>query len=76
MMMSNRFDLEQQILSCWHITDDIRILHKAVLEGKLDDQELTKDEISNYLLGLETIYNMKFQELFNTLETVIKEGKL
>lgn len=74
--MSNRFDLEQQILSCWHITDDIGLLHKAVLEGKLDDQELTKDEISNYLLGLETIYNMKFQELFNTLETMIKEGKL
>lgn len=72
----NRFDLEQQILSCWHITDDIGLLHKAVLEGKLDDQELTKDEISNYLLGLETIYNMKFQELFNTLETLIKEGKL
>ena len=74
--MSNRFDLEQQILSCWHITDDIGLLHKAVLEGKLDDHELTKDEISNYLLGLETIYNMKFQELFNTLETMIKEGKL
>ena len=72
----NRFDLEQQILSCWRITDDIGLLQKAVLEGKLDDQELTKDEISNYLLGLETIYNMKFQELFNTLETMIKEGKL
>lgn len=72
----NRFDLEQQILSCWRITDDIGLLHKAVLEGKLDDQDLTKDEISNYLMGLETIYNMRFQELFNTLETLIKERKL
>lgn len=72
----NRFDLEQQILSCWRITDDIGLLQKAVLEGKLDDQDLTKDEISNYLLGLETIYNMRFQELFNTLETLIKERKL
>lgn len=72
----NRFDLEQQILSCWHITEDIGILHKALLEGKTDGTELTTDQISNYLLGLESIYNMKFEELFYTLETLIKERKL
>lgn len=74
--MNNRFDLEQKILFCWEILSDIGVLHKALLEGKVNGQELTKDEISNYLLGLETIYGLKFDELFHTFETMRKEGEI
>jgi hypothetical protein len=74
--MSDRFDLEQQILDCWKIIDDIKLLDKNVLEGKIEGGSLTHDEISNYLLGLETIYNMKFEQMFATFSDLIKQNKI
>lgn len=71
-----RFDLEQQILGCWQVTEDIGVLHKRILEGNREGKELSKDDISNFLLGLETIYGAKFDELFHTYEMLIKEDKI
>jgi hypothetical protein len=38
-MSNNIFDLEQQLLSCWHVTDDIktcsRILYKILRTLKI-----------------------------------------
>ena len=70
--MADRFDLEQQILSCWGITDEIKLLNEQVLEN----DNFTKDQISNYLLGLETIYNLKFEKTFNTFETLLQDKKI
>lgn len=70
--MSDRFDFEQQILKCWNITEEIQLLNEQVLEN----DELTKDQISNYLLGLHTIYEMKFDKLFTQFENMVKERKI
>ena len=70
--MSDRFDLEQQILKCWNITEEIELLNEQVLEN----DELTKDQISNYLLGLHTIYEMKFDKLFDQFSNMVKEKKI
>ncbi len=67
----DRFDLEQNIMKCWQITEDIKLLNKGVLE-----KDMSTDDISNYLLGLETIYEHKFQELFDNFTYLIKEGKI
>jgi len=74
--MSDRFDLEQQMLDCWKIIDDIKLLDKNVLEGKIEGGNLTQDEISNYLLGLETIYELKFQQMFDTFGALIRDKKI
>jgi hypothetical protein len=74
--MSDRFDLEQQIFECWKIIDDIKLLDKNVLEGKIEGGSLTQDEISNYLLGLETIYELKFEQLFATFGDLIKSKQI
>jgi hypothetical protein len=74
--MSDRFDLEQQILECWKITDDIKLLDKNVLEGKAEGGSMTQDEISNFLLGLETIYNLKFEQMFDTFSKLVNEKKI
>jgi len=74
--MSDRFDLEQQIMNCWNIIEDIKLLDKNVLEGKIEGGNLTQDEISNYLLGLETIYNMKFEQMFATFSDLIKTKQI
>jgi hypothetical protein len=70
--MTDRFDFEQQILKCWNITEEIQLLNEQVLEN----DELTKDQISNYLLGLHTIYEMKFDKLFTQFENMVKERKI
>jgi hypothetical protein len=74
--MSDRFDLEQQILDCWKIVDDIKLLDKNVLEGKVEGGSMTQDEISNYLLGLESIYDLKFQQMFDTFSKLISQKKI
>lgn len=69
--MSDRFDLEQNILDCWKITDDINLLYKNVMEEELD-----KDKISNVLLGLQAIYSMRFEQLWETFETVVRNKEI
>ena len=69
--MSDRFDLEQNILDCWKITDDIDLLFRNVMEEELD-----KDKIANALLGLQTIYSMRFEQLWQTFENLVRNKEI
>jgi hypothetical protein len=69
--MADRFDLEQHIMKCWNVTEDIDLLNFNVLE-----KDMSKDEISNFLLGLKTIYNAKFEDLFDNFGELIKDGTI
>jgi hypothetical protein len=77
--MRDRFNFEQQLIQCWGVVDEIGNLNKLVLEGKVEGGELTKDDISNYLSGLETIYQHKFHQLWDDFETIfmamVRENK-
>ena len=64
----DRFDLEQEIMNCWHVTEDIQTLYESP-----DFLELDENEIANYLLGLKTIYGVKFEKLWNVFEKLIKQ---
>lgn len=61
-----RFDLEQEIMGCWGVVDEIDLLIYEILE-----KEMSTDDVSNFLLGLKTIYQAKFERLFDTFEHVI-----
>ena len=78
--MRDRFDFEQQIINTWSVIDEIKLLNKNVLEGKIDGVKMTPDEISNYLCGIESIYGMKFEQLWHDFETVfmdiVRENKI
>ena len=69
--MTDRFDLEQHIMKCWNVTEDIQLLNKNVLE-----KDMSVDDISNYLLGLKTIYDAKFAELFDNFGELIENGTI
>ena len=70
-MEKTRFDLEEQIMDCWGVVDDIKSLYY------IDDlRGLTQDERANALLGLVTVYQIKFELLFNTFEQLIQKGKV
>ena len=64
----DRFDFEQQIMSCWNITTDLKDLNEGVIESNL-----SKDQISNALMGLEQLYQLRFEKLFRQFETLIQE---
>ncbi len=67
-MKNDIIDLEQSIMNCWNIIEDLKMLNEAVLE-----RDLTDDEISNILLGIERLYNLKFEKLFELFEGHCKE---
>ena len=71
--MTNRFDLEQDILKAWNVVDDIRLLTEGMFDG---DLPMTEDQISNILIGMEYIYEMRFNKLFSTFEKCVKSGDI
>lgn len=60
--MSKALDLEQAILNCWSITNDINMIVKYLEES--GDLDKTKD----LLKSLVSIYEMKFGNTFSLYE--------
>jgi len=58
--MTDRFDLEQQILDCWKITDDLPMM-EAQGANAAD------------MTSLACVYEFKFKLLWSTFETMIAE---
>jgi hypothetical protein len=66
--MGKQFDLEQQILDCWGITDDLDVVLEAICES-----DIKQDQLANIILGIRELYNLKFTRTFNTFESYIHE---
>jgi hypothetical protein len=64
-----QFDLEQQIMTCWQVCDDLKAVNHAVLE-----KSLTPDQISNIISGMAELYQLKFEVLFELFEKLLKEN--
>ena len=65
--MSLQFDLEQKIMEAWHVVDDVKLLCENVC-----DRNMSPDEIAKVLIGIEAIYQMRFDSLFRTFEEFLK----
>jgi hypothetical protein len=65
MKEKTRFDLEQEIMGCWNIVDEMK-----VLIDKWD--RITEDEKLNILIGLSSLYQLKFDTMFNTFENCVR----
>ena len=63
--MSDRFDFEQQLQKCWLVTDDLGELAEAISE-----QDLSTDQTVNALIGLQQMYELKFNKLWDLFEDV------
>jgi hypothetical protein len=66
----DRFTLEEKIMHCWQVVDDLKTIYHA---EKLYTDE---NEMQNALLGMFTLYQLKFEELFATYEKLSGEEKL
>jgi hypothetical protein len=70
--MSNiAHDLEERIMDCWSVTSDIRLAYEEYLDSP---KPMDEDELSNILIGIEYIYNRKFQRLWQAFENVCDHG--
>lgn len=61
--LTDRFDLEERIMHCWQIVDDLDYVAELVQDN---------DDAANLLLGIKTIYQMKFEKLWTAFENSIK----
>lgn len=67
----DRFEFEQQLMECWNVTGDIKTVYKYLLDAPLEPGR--EDKIANMLMGIEALYNAKFEELFRHYEYMVKE---
>ena len=67
--MSNIQKLEEQIFACWQVTNDLEEVFAYFYECDVID----KDKLANILLGLKEIYNIKFENTYNTYEQLVKD---
>ena len=67
--MKDFFDLEQQMMECWNVVDDIDTVFEQI--ERLDMPAEAQDELSCALLGLKTIYRWKFEKFQSMLEECI-----
>tara|TARA_R110000796_G_scaffold22986_3_gene66129 strand:+ start:481 stop:699 length:219 start_codon:yes stop_codon:yes gene_type:complete len=68
-------DLEQPIMECWSVCEDLKAVYTQLCDG---EREPTVDEIANALIGMQQLYQWKFEQLFHTYEMVItaRSGKV
>ena len=73
-MKFDRFEFEQQIMECWNITSDIKTVSKYLMDAPLEPGR--EDKIANMLIGIEALYNAKFEELFRQYEDLVGEQRM
>jgi len=62
-------ELEQPIMECWDITRDLQTVFTQICDGQ---REPTTDELTNALMGLQQLYEWKFEQLFFMFEKVLE----
>ena len=77
--MSNKiFDLEQRIMNCWNVVDDINDIYNYIGDNEfftgMDAEH--NDKILNLLLGMKELYTVKFEKCFADFEDVTREYHL
>jgi hypothetical protein len=57
------------IMDCWSVCNDLETVFKQVGDGERDP---TPDELMNTLLGMQQLYQWKFDQLFLKYEQVLR----
>ena len=75
--MKNRFDLENEIMDCWKVTDDINMVTRHFIDSPQWEGmsgELA-DALMNKYFAIAQLYELKFMNLFETFGECIPELK-
>jgi hypothetical protein len=68
--MKNFYDLEQEIMKCWNIVEDIELLREYFSDNSdfegMDPKQ--SDKIDNHMMGVKELYVLRFNRLFEMYE--------
>ena len=69
------FDVEQDIMNCWNMVDDVKDAASYIVDNESfkDLSAENADKIMNLLLGIHSVYQMRFEKLWNNFEAHCKE---
>ena len=56
-------------MDCWMVCNDLEVVFKQIGDG---EREPTEDEMMNVLIGMQQLYQWKFEQLFNKFERIQK----
>lgn len=70
-MNNTRFALEQEIMECWNVTTDLKRVTEYLLDAPLEPGR--EDRVVNMLVGMEALYEVKFDRCFRTFEKLLRE---
>lgn len=65
----DRFELEQQIMQCWQVVDDLKTICEMVPDESQDD-------VKTAIMGLGLLYDQKFTKLFDTFAALVANKKI
>lgn len=71
----DRFLLEQKLMDCWHVTDDVQAIAEFVA-GCSDMSAETQDRLMNMLFGMRELYHIKFEQTMDLFAELIREGDI
>ena len=67
----DRFEFEQQIMACWNVTSDVKTVAEYLMDAPLEPGR--EDKMANMLIGIEALYQAKFDKLFSQFEDLVRE---
>ena len=70
--MSKLYELEPHIMDCWRVCNDLEAVFKQIGDG---EREPTQDEMMNALMGMQQLYQWKFEQLFDKFEWIQKSQR-
>lgn len=66
-----RFELEEAIVACFNVADDLDLVIAEVLEGDNDP-----DEIANMLIGLAALHKLRCERTFQIFSQLLEDKKI
>tara|TARA_R110002096_G_scaffold235238_1_gene425433 strand:+ start:50 stop:280 length:231 start_codon:yes stop_codon:yes gene_type:complete len=67
--MNKLYEIEPYIMDCWSVCNDLETVFKQIGDGERDP---TQDEMMNALIGMQQLYQWKFEQLFDKFEDIQK----
>jgi hypothetical protein len=68
MALNKIYQLEENIMDCWRVINDLNTTLDII-----DHTGCDEDAVSNAIIGIKEMYNMRFENLFNAFEEVLGE---
>jgi hypothetical protein len=74
MQKRDRFMLEQMMIKCWDVTEDIETVLSYMEKANIPAKDM--DVLMNMLHGMQAIYNQRFSDMMDLFGEMIHNGHI